>query len=143
MTGGMGAGKALGTQGAHWAHSRRRRGAGAQALGRRRGRAGQAAATRAGHAAGARTRHGARLGARGARDMRLRHGCWGLRHGWPWLRHGRAKGHDTAIVRAWACLCAPRCAQLGLVRCFVHSDSVFDPVQLSTIPESLNEHCSL
>ena len=82
-------------------------------------------------------------GRAGARGMRLQHGRWRLRHGRPWLRHGRAKGHDTATMRAWACLCTPGCAQLGLVGCFVHSDSVFDPVRLSTIPESPNEHCSL
>ena len=75
--------------------------------------------------------------------MRLRHGRWGLRHGRLWLRHGRAKDHDTATVRAWACLCAPGCAQLGLVGCFVHYDSVFDPVRLGIFPKSLNEHCIL
>ena len=38
-------------------------------------------------------------------------------------------GHDTAGPRATTRpVCAPRCAQLGLVGCFVHSDSVYDPV---------------
>ena len=44
------------------------------------------------------------------------------------LRHGWAKGHDKATVRAWARLCTPGYAQLGQVGCFVHSDSVFDLV---------------
>ena len=38
--------------------------------------------------------------------------------------HGRAK----RTVQAWARLCTLGCAQLGQVGCFVHSDSVFDPV---------------
>ena len=83
---------------------------------------------------------GARLGAQAAWALR-RAGTAGrrvgaraatlpcrLRHGRPWLRHGGAKGHDTATVRAWVRLCTPGCAQLGQVGCFVHSDSVFDPV---------------
>ena len=31
-------------------------------------------------------------------------------------------------TQAWARLCTPRCAQLGQVGCFMHSDSIFDPI---------------
>ena len=62
---------------------------------------------------------------------------------------GRAAGAQDARGRAAG---AGRGARGGLLggQCapgpgwgFVHPDSVFGPVLLSTVPESLNEHCSL
>ena len=47
------------------------------------------------------------------------------------LRYGRGPQprHDQACPQyGQACLCAPGCAQLGQFGCFVHSDSIFDPV---------------
>ena len=112
------------------------------------------------------TKKGARQGCIAIQPLHLRHGAGvgragrgagrtdpqarctggaGARHG---LRHydtaawgcdmAREPGHDTAPVRAWARLCAP--GHAGWAVC-AHCafDSVF---RLSTVPESLFEHCS-
>ena len=39
--------------------------------------------------------------------------------------------------------CAPGCAQLGQVGVLCTLTQFFGPIGLSTVPESLNEHCSL
>ena len=62
---------------------------------------------------------GQERGARGARGSRRCKGARGVRP-----------------VRTWVFSAGPGWG-------FVHSDSVFGPVGLSTDPESLNEHCSL
>ena len=77
--------------------------------------------------------HGARHSS-GASERRLRHGR-------PWLRHGQAKGHDTATVRAWARLCTPGCAQLGQVECLCTLTHFLTGLT-QYYSESLNEHCS-
>ena len=60
--------------------------------------------------------------------------------GWGARQQGRAGCAAWALgarpVRTWVCSVGPGWG-------FVHSDSVFGPVGLSTVPESLNEHCSL
>ena len=103
--------------------------AGRAAVGARGAAAGArgAAAGARGAAAGAR---GAAAGARGAAaGARTRHGRAGARD----RRTGRPGGRP---VHTWVCSAGPCWG-------FVHPDSVFGPVLLSTVPESLNEHCSL
>ena len=90
MIEGMGAGQALGARG-RWASERRAHtGIGrARALGERGRWASESRAlARNTSRRAAERRMGALTATRPCR----------LRHGRPWLRHGRAKGHDTATV---------------------------------------------
>ena len=125
----------LGAEGRGCAGARARRGAGARATGRHAGR--QARAQALGRwAQGARAaRRARRVGERWHRRKRA---ALGVRRA---LGHtatsSRARGARVVAgawafgelaAQAWARLCTPGCAQLGQVGCFVHSDSVFDPV---------------
>ena len=82
-------------------------------------------------------------GGGGGRDRGRRHGLAGCDTAGPGCDTVGPRATIRPPVRAWARLCTPGCAQLGQVGCFVHSDSVFDPVLLNIVPESLNEHCSI
>ena len=102
----------------HWALGEQAQGGGARhSAGLTRARLGEA-----GHA-----------GARGSRE----HGA-GVRGALGRAAAGAQGSGARTAAGAWACgvrteqawvrLCTPGCAQLGQVRCFVHSDSVFNPV---------------
>ena len=96
--------------------------------------------------AGAGRRWGAQVGMQGAQVARRaaagRHGAGArsARGARQQAQQGRAGLATWALgarpVRTWVCSAGPGWG-------FVHSDSVFGPVGLSTVPESLNEHCSL
>ena len=128
------------------------------------GRAGGRTGCTAGAQAGSRRRRAGRAGKRvlgerasatgraGARDMRLRHDRWGLRHGSQRLRYGRAArprygaGLATTRTRARApghAWCAG-CANWGLMQLVWFLTWVFDSVVfLSHRLDSVHEHCSL
>ena len=120
---------------------------GAQAVGSRRGRHGRVGAGRATGTHG-RWARGRCAGARAAIRQ-----CWLATWQRGQLRHGHGCC-DTAPVRAamrglgvaWALDgCAGWVNWAKLVHCAPGSvlTQFLDPVRLSTVPESLNEHCSL
>ena len=74
--------------------------------------------------------------------LRPRHGSLG-----PATRPGQGPRYDHCarlgvhVRSGWACWLG-QLGQVGALYTWLSSDSVFDPVLLSTIRESLNEHCS-